>query len=31
LSIDVPEGDAKLEKFVADWDGAGNPRAALGV
>ena len=31
LSIDVPAGDAGLEKFVADWDGAGNPRAALGV
>ncbi len=31
LSIDVPPGDANLEKFVADWDGAGNPRAALGV
>ena len=31
LSIDVPEGDASLEKFVAGWDGAGNPRAALGV
>jgi DnaJ-class molecular chaperone len=31
LSIDVPSGDANLEKFVADWDGAGNPRAALGV
>ena len=31
LSIDVPEGDARLEKFVTDWDGAGNPRAALGV
>jgi DnaJ-class molecular chaperone len=31
LSIDVPEGDSALEKFVNDWDGAGNPRAALGV
>jgi DnaJ-class molecular chaperone len=31
LSIDVPAADAKLEKFVADWEGAGNPRAALGV
>jgi DnaJ-class molecular chaperone len=31
LSIDVPEGDAALEKFVAGWDGAGNPRAGLGV
>ena len=31
LSVDLPAGDAELEKFVADWDGAGNPRAALGV
>ena len=32
LSIDLPAGDAALEKFVGDWDGAaGNPRAGLGV
>ena len=31
LAIDLPESDARLEKFVADWDGAGNPRAGLGV
>jgi DnaJ-class molecular chaperone len=31
LAIDVPAGDAALEKFVAGWDGGGNPRAALGV
>ena len=31
LSIEVPAGDPALEKFVAGWDGAGNPRAALGV
>ena len=31
LGIDLPAGDAALEKFVADWDGAGNPRAGLGV
>ena len=31
LSIDVPSGDAALESFVAGWDGAGNPRKALGV
>jgi DnaJ-class molecular chaperone len=31
LSIEVPESDASLEKFVADWDGGGNPRAGLGV
>ena len=31
LSIDVPAGDAALEAFAADWNGAGNPRSALGV
>ena len=31
LAVDVPAGDAGLEKFVAGWDGAGNPRAGLGV
>ncbi|HVL29414.1 MAG TPA: DnaJ C-terminal domain-containing protein, partial [Sphingomicrobium sp.] len=31
LSIDVPAGDSALETFVAGWDGAGNPRAGLGV
>ena len=31
LSIDLPQGDSTLEKFVAGWDGAGNPRAGLGV
>ena len=31
LSIEVPAGDAELEKFVTGWDGGGNPRAALGV
>jgi len=31
LSIDIPPSDSKLEKFVADWDVAGNPRAGLGV
>ncbi len=31
LGVEVPSGDSKLEKFVADWDGAGNPRAGLGV
>ena len=31
LAIDIPEADAALEKFVDDWDGGGNPRAALGV
>ena len=31
LVIDVPAGDAALERFVANWDGGGNPRAGLGV
>ena len=31
LGIDVPAGDAALEKFAADWDGGGNPRQPLGV
>ena len=31
LAIDLPAGDAALEKFAADWSGGGNPRAGLGV
>ena len=31
LQVHLPAGDAALERFVADWQGAGNPRAALGV
>ena len=31
LSVDLPAGDADLERFAADWKGGGNPRAALGV
>lgn len=33
LLVDVPEGDAELEEFVANWRGATgrNPRAAMGV
>ena len=31
LAIDIPTGDAALETFAETWDGAGNPRAALGV
>ncbi|WP_114227089.1 MULTISPECIES: DnaJ C-terminal domain-containing protein [Sphingomonas] len=31
LSVDLPAGDAALERFAADWTGGGNPRAALGV
>jgi DnaJ-class molecular chaperone len=31
LSVELPSGDAALEKFAAEWDGTGNPRAHLGV
>jgi DnaJ-class molecular chaperone len=31
LEIDIPAQDAALQKFVEGWDGAGNPRASLGV
>lgn len=31
LIVDLPAGDAALEAFAADWTGAGNPRAAMGV
>ena len=31
LAIDLPAGDAALEKFAADWSGGGTPRAGLGV
>jgi DnaJ-class molecular chaperone len=31
LSVDIPAGDSALEAFAADWSGAGNPRAAMGV
>ena len=31
LAVDVPAGDAALEKFVEGWDGGGNPRRSLGV
>src|SRR3954463_15343301 len=31
LIVDLPEGDAALEKFAAGWDGAGNPRAGMDV
>jgi DnaJ-class molecular chaperone len=31
LSVELPAGDAELEKFVAGWDAAGNPRASMGV
>jgi len=31
LAIDLPAGDAELERFATSWSGGGNPRAALGV
>jgi len=31
LSVDLPAGDADLERFAAEWQAQGNPRAALGV
>jgi len=31
IEIDVPAGDAELEKFAERWSGGGNPRASLGV
>ena len=31
LAIDLPDDDAALQAFAAEWQGAGNPRAALGV
>ena len=29
--VELPAGDAELERFAAEWDGGGNPRASLGV
>ena len=31
LSIEIPAGDAELEKFVAGWEDAGNLRRGMGV
>ena len=31
LEVDVPADDAALQQFAEQWDGGGNPRAALGV
>ena len=31
LIVDLPAGDGELEKFAADWAGAGNPREGMGV
>jgi DnaJ-class molecular chaperone len=31
VEIDIPAGDAELERFAEGWSGGGNPRASLGV
>lgn len=31
LAVDLPAGDAELERFAGGWAGGGNPRAPLGV
>ncbi len=31
LGVDLPAGDPDLERFAAEWQAPGNPRAALGV
>ncbi len=31
LMVDLPAADPALEAFATDWDGAGNPRAGMGV
>jgi len=31
IEVDLPSGDAELEKFAESWSGGGNPRADLGV
>jgi DnaJ-class molecular chaperone len=31
VEIDIPSDDGELQKFVESWNGAGNPRASLGV
>ncbi len=31
LAVDLPAGNAELERFAGQWTGGGNPRAALGV
>ena len=31
LFVELPAGDAELERFAVEWDGGGNPRASLGV
>ena len=31
LIVDLPSSDSALETFAAEWQGGGNPRAAMGV
>jgi DnaJ-class molecular chaperone len=31
VEIEIPPDDAELQRFVEGWNGAGNPRASLGV
>jgi len=31
VEIDIPSDDPELQKFAESWEGAGNPRAPLGV
>jgi len=31
LAVDLPAGDADLERFASEWSDDGNPRAVLGV
>ena len=31
VEVDLPSGDAELERFAEGWSGGGNPRASLGV
>ena len=31
IEIDIPSDDAELQKFAESWQGAGDPRASLGV
>jgi DnaJ-class molecular chaperone len=31
VEIELPANDARLQQFAESWDGAGNPRASLGV
>ena len=31
VEVDIPPNDPELLRFAESWDGAGNPRAGLGV